>query len=278
MNRVAIAALAAVLIGGLGGCSSTPPGENASFVELFDTTTATTTRTTTVTTSRTTTSTATTNVDADRAFDDDLVPVVGITDGDTIRVRVDGVTERIRIIGIDAPEIGECFAQQASSKMQSLVQSKDVRLTADSTQDDRDNFGRLLRHVWLSDGSSVAEILIAGGYGREYTYDRPYRGQAAYLVAQSVAREEGLGIWSSGCLSLDAPPAPSVQAPPPVSTTSPATTGCLIKGNINSDGEHIYHVPGARYYDETKIDTSRGERWFCSESEAQAAGWRKAKV
>ena len=52
--------------------------------------------------------------------------------------------------------------------------------------------------------------------------------------------------------------------------------GCRIKGNISLNGERIYHVPGGEWYDETRIDRSRGERWFCSENEAQAAGWRKA--
>lgn len=53
---------------------------------------------------------------------------------------------------------------------------------------------------------------------------------------------------------------------------------CNIKGNVNTRGERIYHVPGARYYDETRIVAEHGEYWFCSEEEARAAGWRKAKV
>ena len=52
---------------------------------------------------------------------------------------------------------------------------------------------------------------------------------------------------------------------------------CVIKGNINSKGERVYHVPGGRYYDRTKIDTSKGEQWFCPEAEAKAAGWRPPK-
>lgn len=56
-------------------------------------------------------------------------------------------------------------------------------------------------------------------------------------------------------------------------------SGCNIKGNISvSSGERIYHMPSQEYYDETHIEFSRGERWFCSESEARSAGWRKAKV
>jgi hypothetical protein len=53
---------------------------------------------------------------------------------------------------------------------------------------------------------------------------------------------------------------------------------CNIKGNINTRGERIYHVPGQKYYDETRISASHGERWFCSEEEARAAGWRKSRV
>jgi hypothetical protein len=49
---------------------------------------------------------------------------------------------------------------------------------------------------------------------------------------------------------------------------------CRIKGNINSEGERIYHAPGMRSYGPTRIDEARGERWFCSEQEARAAGWR----
>lgn len=62
----------------------------------------------------------------------------------------------------------------------------------------------------------------------------------------------------------------------------PATAGendaCNIKGNVNTRGERIYHMPGDKYYDETSISASHGERWFCSEEEARAAGWRRSGV
>ena len=57
-----------------------------------------------------------------------------------------------------------------------------------------------------------------------------------------------------------------------------AEPGCVIKGKISSSGERIYHVPGQRYYDKTLINEHQGERWLCTEQEAIAAGWRKAKV
>jgi hypothetical protein len=53
---------------------------------------------------------------------------------------------------------------------------------------------------------------------------------------------------------------------------------CVIKGNVNTKGQRIYHVPGQKYYNDTRIQASHGERWFCSEAEARAAGWRKSRV
>ena len=194
-----------------------------------------------------------------------LVPVVSVTDGDTIRVRVAGATEKVRVIGIDTPELrsDDCYAQQAASRMQSLVQSKQVRLTRDPSQGDRDRFGRLLRHVALPDGRQVAAILITGGFGEEFTYDRAYAGQAAYRSAERAARDAQRGIWSSGCTA-------------PAKVT--ASGSCLIKGNIASDGDRIYHLPGQRYYEVTRITESKGERWFCTERQARDAGWRASRV
>ena len=57
------------------------------------------------------------------------------------------------------------------------------------------------------------------------------------------------------------------------------TASCNIKGNISiSSGERNYHVPGQQYYAETRISPEHGERWFCSEAEARAAGWRRSRV
>lgn len=199
-----------------------------------------------------------------------IVPVVGVVDGDTLRVRVDGVTERVRVIGLDAPELsdGECLAQEAASRMQSLVQSRDVRIVGDPTQDDRDVYDRLLRHVWTLDGRSVARELIAAGLAREYTYAAPYDGVADHRAAEAEAIDAGRGIWGPAC---------SAPAVAPVGPVAPQGQ-CDIKGNVNREGERIYHVPGQRYYDDTRISEDRGERWFCSEDEAREAGWRRARV
>ncbi|WP_417426655.1 hypothetical protein [Hoeflea sp.] len=56
------------------------------------------------------------------------------------------------------------------------------------------------------------------------------------------------------------------------------TKQCRIKGNVSiNSGERIYHVPGQKFYNATKISSLFGERWFCTESEARSAGWRKAR-
>lgn len=62
------------------------------------------------------------------------------------------------------------------------------------------------------------------------------------------------------------------------SASAEEADACNIKGNVNTRGERIYHMPGQKYYAETRISASHGERWFCSEAEARAAGWRRSRV
>lgn len=86
-----------------------------------------------------------------------------------------------------------------------------------------------------------------------------------------------------GLMSPDPPSGGSALIDSRVAITSQAAQrsggDCNIKGNISvSSGERIYHVPGQEYYDRTRIDTGKGERYFCSEAEARAAGWRRSKV
>ena len=145
--------------------------------------------------------------------------------------------------------------------MQSLVQSREVRIVADPTQSDRDVYDRLLRHVWTLDGRSVAVELIAAGLAREYTYAAPYVGVTEHRAAEARARDAGRGIWGPQCPSSASAPAPAPTpsaAPGPGAPVGPGAQ-CDIKGNINSEGERIYHVPGQRHYDATRIDEGRGE-------------------
>ena len=231
-------------------------------------------------------------------------PVVSVVDGDTIKVRINGRKETVRLVGVDTPETKkpnlppQCFGKEATSHMQSLVQSKDVQLAADPTQDDRDKYGRLLRYVFVG-GKNVAYEQILGGFGREYTYDADYQYQANFQSAQVAAQAAHRGLWGAPCNGFhQADGTQSSDAAPP-SETRPSDSGsrvagdsaasagtatngagqgatggqgCNIKGNINSAGKKIAHAPGSKTYERTKINRP-GERMFCSAAEAIAAGW-----
>src|SRR5690606_35410955 len=88
------------------------------------------------------------------------VPVLSVTDGDTMRVLVDGENEPLRLIGINAPEGGECLAAEATSRLADLVGEGPVRLEPDVS--DRDDFGRLLRYVHAGD-VFINETLVREG-------------------------------------------------------------------------------------------------------------------
>ena len=127
--------------------------------------------------------------------------VTRVIDGDTIDVMVAGATERVRLIGISVPESVpgrpvDCYGPEASAKARELLEGRTVELQRDPTQDDKDIFGRLLRHVWM-DGLNVAEALIEGGYGREHTYSDPYAGGEDFHEAEGRAREAELGLWGT---------------------------------------------------------------------------------
>lgn len=130
------------------------------------------------------------------------VEVVAVVDGDTIDVRTGGGTERVRLIGLDSPEIArdgspdECYAQEARDVLDELLYGRDVQLVADPTQAERDAYGRLLRHV-LIDGRSAAVEVIAAGAAHEYTYDAAYEHQAEHIAAQEEAAAAGLGLWGA---------------------------------------------------------------------------------
>ncbi|TSC53434.1 MAG: micrococcal nuclease [Parcubacteria group bacterium LiPW_39] len=206
---------------------------------------------------------------------ENLFKVTRVIDGDTIEIEGG---ERVRYIGIDTPETVDprqpvqCFGIEASKKNKDLVEGKMVRLEKDIT--DRDKYNRLLRYVWVGDLFVNLE-LVKQGFAYSYSYPPDIKYQDQLVKVQQEAREAKRGLWDA------CPDDPRVSLPSatPSQTVSPSQNSsnlCLIKGNINSLGEKIYHLPGCGSYSKTKIDESRGERWFCSEPEAQAAGWRRA--
>jgi micrococcal nuclease len=135
--------------------------------------------------------------------DGELYPVVKVIDGDTIKVRNGRLFENVRFVGIDAPEMQhptkgkECFGEEASAFLSSLLTGKQVKLERDESQDNRDKYDRLLRFVWLEDGRNVEEMMVREGYAIEYTYGKAYRYQELYRTAQAEAMAAGKGLWGA---------------------------------------------------------------------------------
>ncbi|GAB4218690.1 MAG: hypothetical protein Fur009_0830 [Candidatus Microgenomates bacterium] len=134
--------------------------------------------------------------------DENFYQVVNVVDGDTLDVEINGQIKRIRVIGINTPELKdprkpvECFAQEASQKAKELLLGKKIRLETDSTQADFDKYGRLLRYVKVDNGQDFGLLMIKEGYAFEYTYNIPYKKQVDYKLAQEQARENKKGLWA----------------------------------------------------------------------------------
>ncbi|HET9850748.1 MAG TPA: thermonuclease family protein [Candidatus Saccharimonadales bacterium] len=121
-------------------------------------------------------------------------------DGDTIAVNMNGQIETIRMIGVDTPETHrpntpvQCFGPEAASYTKSLIGDNRVRLQADPLDTNRDRYGRLLRYVYLPDGTMVEDKLISQGYGFAYL-DFPFSQKARFASEQSAAQVKRAGLW-----------------------------------------------------------------------------------
>jgi len=127
-----------------------------------------------------------------------LTKVIRVIDGDTIIVNLEGKDESVRLIGIDAPETGECFNKEATDEIKKLIAEKNIVLESDSTQNNRDKYNRLLRYIFLEDNTFVNKIMIDEGFASEYTYlNSAYKYQTNFQESQKFAKTNNLGLWSS---------------------------------------------------------------------------------
>lgn len=212
-----------------------------------------------------------------------IATVTRVVDGDTIEVDIVGQTYTLRYIGIDTPETVDpnrpvgCYGQEASDRNRELVLNQTVGLEKDVSETDA--YDRLLRYIWLGD-QMVNALLVRDGYAIAKAYPPDTKHQFAFDSLQVEAQSAQRGLWGATCANAT-PVATHTQTPPSGSGNETCdfsgTNQSVIKGNISSSGEKIYHVPGQNSYDETGITESRGERWFCTEPDAVAAGWRKSK-
>jgi micrococcal nuclease len=126
--------------------------------------------------------------------------VVSVTDGDTVRVLVDGREEPVRLIGIDTPEKDgpfteeECFGEEATRFTTDLLDGADVTLEFDV--EPRDRYDRLLAYVWLGD-ELVNETIAREGFAQVLTIPPNVRYADRFVQAVREARAEGRGLWSS---------------------------------------------------------------------------------
>ncbi len=129
--------------------------------------------------------------------------VLQIDDGDTIIVDMNGIEEKIRFIGVDTPETKDprkpvqCFGHAATAFTKNLIGDNPVRLEADPTNTNRDRYNRLLRYVYLPDGTLVNGEIIRQGYGFAYV-SFPVQKMEEFRALQVEAREQNRGLWA-GC-------------------------------------------------------------------------------
>ncbi len=131
-----------------------------------------------------------------------LYRVVKVIDGDTIKVDIGGKIETVRLIGMDTPEIShplhpqdDYFGPEAAQYTKQLLENQSVYLIPDPMQSNRDKYNRLLRYVFLEDGTLVNAKLVAEGYAYNYMYE-PFQFMKQFDYLEKQAKENQLGLWS----------------------------------------------------------------------------------
>jgi micrococcal nuclease len=178
--------------------------------------------------------------------------VTQVIDGDTFRI-ANG--QKVRLVGIDAPELAYCGGAEAKAELEKLALGKKVILTEIKA----DNFGRILALAYVSN-SLINQKMLTSGWAR---WDGTENNLGPTLAkARDRAQQNAAGIWGK-CRIANNP-------------------GCVIKGNIEkrsgitAGGKKSYFFPGCSEYEVTVVEKELGEDWYCTEAKAQAAGFVKA--
>lgn len=222
-----------------------------------------------------------------------LTGKASVIDGDTIEIH----DRHIRFDGIDAPEATQlckdgrnmnyrCGQDAALFLEKFIAVASPVRCEFVTF----DQYDRFVGDCYRADGASLNAAMVRSGYALDW----PKHSKGKYAAYQRKAKAEKSGMWAGSFQptwefraeqQLKAPQtpgtpesiAPSFAIGKPVAAR-PSKGVCNIKGNVSIEtGERIYHVPGQRFYSKTRISPEKGEKWFCSEEEAVAAGWRRSR-
>jgi len=221
------------------------------------------------------------------AFASELSGIAHVSDGDTITV----ANTKIRLVGIDAPETDQICLNGQGAKWTCGIAARD-RLSAiigareiTCRLSDVDRYGRSLGTCYV-DGADLNAWMVREGWALAFVrYSQVYAPDEAAarvnerglwrgaFVAPWDWRHRGLNTLIHGALSVPVTVRAALLAP--ASSADAPDPACTIKGNVNRNGEHIFHVPGQVAYARVNM-AGGGKRWFCSAEEAEAAGWRPA--
>jgi endonuclease YncB( thermonuclease family) len=212
-----------------------------------------------------------------------------ITDGDTVKI---GGTN-IRLNGIDAPETDQVCLDSSGMNYRCGIAARNAlinligRKILTCSGREVDVYGRRIMTCFVGD-IDINEAMVAEGWALAFR-----RYSNVYVHQEREAKRRKSGLWSGAFIApwdwrkrdqqteilgaLTVPLDAQKRLVPLPFESSSASTGCEIKGNISRKGVRIYHTPGQRDYDRTRITEGKGERWFCTEAEARAAGWRRAR-
>lgn len=131
-----------------------------------------------------------------------LYSVSEFVDGDTIAVSMNGQNEIIRMIGVDTPETHrpntpvQCYGPEAAEYTEKLIGKSRVRLQADPLNTNRDRYQRLLRYVYLADGTLLEQKIISEGYGFAYT-QFPFQKATEFDALENQAEQTKKGLWGA---------------------------------------------------------------------------------
>jgi len=251
-----------------------------------------------------------------------------VADGDTLEIATPDGPARVRLWGVDAPELAQT-CQRAGKEWACGSAAKDALVDAlggkeavksggvTCTVKQKDQYGRNVASCAGPAGTDAGQALVKEGLAVEY---RTFSG-GKYAADEREAKRAKAGMWdgtfqqpaewrrakradelasgkaprarsdgAAGTAAIATPvlggggvvgtagpaaaPAPAPATPAAKADAHPA--GCDIKGNISQRGRKVFHTPDSPAYAQVKVDTAAGERWFCTEAEAEKAGWTKA--
>ena len=205
--------------------------------------------------------------------------IENVIDGDTIKIKSEDAADRIRLLSINAPELDECYGKEAKQALEELIKDKEIKFEKDISG--VDIYGRLLCYLIIVSPESVDDNVLANYYlvrnGFAFQYSNPpdNRYKDMLVAAQREAKKEKLGMWAACSYSESEEEKDNINEQEEAS--KPSDPDCIIKGNISEKGYgKTYLIPGCDNYESVKIDPKKGEGYFCTEAEAEAAGFRKA--